>query len=348
MTAITLRNTPDTRTSALGCMHPSGLDATFATELIATTMPGPVTANTYTQGLMAMPTTIARYSERTIVGPTGQIEHVPVESTAEAIMEIRRRSGLTWEELGDLFDVSRRSIHHWANGKPVSARHDQMIRRMLAALRRLDQGDGAGTRALLLTVDPATGISTLELLKDGRFDEAMGRVAGERAPEPNRVPLSRAAQDARRPQAPALLLDDEVAGAETSFDELRDIAQEVDTERHDKLLVTTRRSIREKNYDAARRSLDEMQGIRMKVLAESPDFLIEIFRRLAEERHLAVDEAIHDQHVEAGVEVAKSGNVDQLRFVIGQMFGNRVSTGADAAEIVELAHLLVSDPKLIE
>ena len=144
------------------------------------------------------------------------------------------------------------------------------------------------------------------------------------------------------PENEERVLDDEVAKAETSFDELRDIAQPVDTERHDKLLVTTRRSIREKNYDAARRSLDEMQGIRMKVLAESPDFLIEIFRRLAEEHYLAVDEALHAQLVDAGVEAAKSGDVQRLRMIIGQMFGNRVSTGADATEIVELAHLLGS------
>jgi molecular chaperone DnaK len=144
------------------------------------------------------------------------------------------------------------------------------------------------------------------------------------------------------PENEERVLDDEVAKAETSFDELRDIAQPVDTERHDKLLVTTRRSIREKNYDSARRSLDEMQGIRMKVLAESPDFLIEIFRRLAEEHHLAVDEALHAQLVEVGVEAAKSGDVERLRMIIGQMFGNRVSTGADTTEIVELAHLLGS------
>ena len=144
------------------------------------------------------------------------------------------------------------------------------------------------------------------------------------------------------PENEERVLTAEVAQAETSFDELRDIAQPVDTERHDKLLVTTRRSIREKNYDAARRSLDEMQGIRMKVLAESPDFLIEIFRRLAEEHHLAVDEALHAQLVDAGVEAAKSGNVETLRMIIGQMFANRVSTGADATEIVELAHLLGS------
>lgn len=144
------------------------------------------------------------------------------------------------------------------------------------------------------------------------------------------------------PENEERVLTAEVAQAETSFDELRDIAQPVDTERHDKLLVTTRRSIREKNYDAARRSLDEMQGIRMKVLAESPDFLIEIFRRLAEEHHLAVDEALHAQLVDAGVEAVKSGNVEKLRMIIGQMFGNRVSTGADPTEIVELAHLLGS------
>lgn len=144
------------------------------------------------------------------------------------------------------------------------------------------------------------------------------------------------------PENEERVLDNEVAKAEISFDDLRDIVQPIDSERHDKLLVTTRRSIREKNYDAARRSLDEMQSIRMKVLAESPDFLIEVFRRLAEEHHLAVDEALHAQLVEAGLEAAKSGDFDSLRMIIGQMFGNRVSTGAEATEIVELAHLLGS------
>ena len=197
MTATALRETPDTRTSAVGCMYRSGLDATFAVALIATMLPGSATANTGE--------TIVLCSERTSAGPIGQIEHVPAESTAEAIMEIRRRSGLTWEELGDLFDVSRRSVHHWANGKPVTASHERMIHRNLAGVRHLDKGDQVGTRALLLAVDQAMGVSTLDLLKDGRFDEAMGRVAGVPAPKPHRILLSRAARDARRPQAPALL-----------------------------------------------------------------------------------------------------------------------------------------------
>lgn len=136
------------------------------------------------------------------------------------------------------------------------------------------------------------------------------------------------------------VLEAEAANAELSFDELRDKAQPIDAERHDKLLVTARRSIREKNFDAARRSLGEMHGIRTKVLVKTPDFLIEILRVLANEPHLAVNEALHEQHVQAGVEAAKAGDVERLRFIIGQMMENRVSTGADAAEIVELAHLL--------
>ena len=80
----------------------------------------------------------------------------------------------------------------------------------------------------------------------------------------------------------------------------------------------------------------------MKALAESPNFLIGIFGHLAEEHHLAIDSALHAQLVEAGIEAAKSDDIDRLRSIIGQMFRNRVSTGADAAEIVELAHLLGS------
>ena len=197
MIMTTLRDTANTHTSAVGCMPRFGSDITFTAVLIATSLPAPTTASTYD---------VSRLIERTTAGPAGEIDLVPAESTAEAILEIRRRSGLTWEELGDLFDVSRRSVHHWANGKPVTSRHDQMIYKMLAALRHLDQVDQISTRAFLLAVDPATGLSTLDLLKGGRFDEAMGRVEGVRAPERNRIPLSQAALDARRPQPPVFLL----------------------------------------------------------------------------------------------------------------------------------------------
>ena len=210
MTATALRDTPDRHTSALGSMRLSRRTADFPTVPIATPClaAAPVDTCTDAQGSMAMWTTVAPHVERTAADPAGHFDFLlaPAESTAEAIMEIRRRLGLTWEELGDLFDVSRRSVHHWANGKPVTAGHNRMIRRMLAAARQLDQGAQASTRALLLTVDLATGDCPVELLKNGRFDEAMARVTGVRAPERHSTPLSGPAQDARRPQAPVLLL----------------------------------------------------------------------------------------------------------------------------------------------
>ena len=147
--------------------------------------------------------------ERTATGPAGQSDLAPEESTGEAIMEIRRRSGLTWEELGNLFAVSRRSVHHSANGKPVAAKRDRIIRRMLAAVRSLDRGEQERTRALLLTVDQATGVSTFDLLRDGRFHEAIGRVDGTPVLEPQRTPLSNTAWEARRPPSPELFLEAE-------------------------------------------------------------------------------------------------------------------------------------------
>ena len=169
-------------------------------QTVTTPLLGWATLNTYE---------VPRPVEWTTAGPPGQIRFAPAESTAEAILEIRRRSGLTWEEMGDLFDVSRRSIHHWASGKPVSTRRERALRQALAAIRRLDRGDQAGTRARLLAVDHSTGLSALDMMREGRFDEITARTEGARAPDPLRIPLSRKARKTRRPPPPPFLLEAE-------------------------------------------------------------------------------------------------------------------------------------------
>jgi DNA-binding transcriptional regulator YiaG len=132
--------------------------------------------------------------------------NAPIDTTSEAILEIRRRSGFTWEELADLFHVSRRSVHHWASGKTVAAEHDQHIRRTLAAIRLLDQGEARHTRDFLLT--PSTnGILAFDLLKNGDFEEAL---ASSRTVPPRTrrqlTELSPEARHARRPPRPADLV----------------------------------------------------------------------------------------------------------------------------------------------
>ena len=200
MTTPELYDAWDAPTFAPGPMRRAGSASTIATMLATTTASDAATSNGYEA---------PRSVERTTAGPPGQIRFAPAESTAEAILEIRRRSGLTWEEMSDLFDVSRRSIHHWASGKSVSARRERALRRALAAIRRLDRGDQAGTRARLLAVDHSTGLSVLDMMREGRFDEITARTEEARPPAPLRVPLSREAQKARRPPSPPFLLEAE-------------------------------------------------------------------------------------------------------------------------------------------
>ena len=74
------------------------------------------------------------------------------ETTGHAVNEIRRLSGLTWEQLGELFAVSRRSAHFWASGKPLSAANEARLMQVLDIIRGADRGDARSTRAKLFQV----------------------------------------------------------------------------------------------------------------------------------------------------------------------------------------------------
>ena len=162
---------------------------------------------------VAAPPTSSEYdspqpAESTTSGTVEVIDQHSPQTTAEAVLEIRRRSGLTWEKMSELFDVSRRSIHNWANGQNTSQQHERHIRSTLAVIRHLDQGNQAATRARLLTID-ASRRSPIDLLSAGRFDEVMAYASGSSVLESHRSPMAPEAQDARRPPAPALLLEAE-------------------------------------------------------------------------------------------------------------------------------------------
>jgi len=90
---------------------------------------------------------------------------VPAASTAEAVLELRRLSGLTWDELASVFAVSRRAVHHWASGNAMTADHIQHLFTALHLVRRLSRGTSAEVRARLLATS-ATGQTGLDLLRD--------------------------------------------------------------------------------------------------------------------------------------------------------------------------------------
>lgn len=73
-----------------------------------------------------------------------------VPSTAEQVLELRDSSGLTIDQIGRLFGVSRRSVHNWINGKVLNPRHEERLAQILEVLRNLPSDTPAGRRAVLL------------------------------------------------------------------------------------------------------------------------------------------------------------------------------------------------------
>jgi hypothetical protein len=118
---------------------------------------------------------------------------------ADAVLEVRRRSGLTWEQLASLFGVDRRSVHLWASGRPMNAANAVRLNRILAVLRRADRGTPSATKAWLHS--PAShGLLPLDLLREGRFDEIL--TPGATGVPARPAPLSEGAKRARAPRPP--------------------------------------------------------------------------------------------------------------------------------------------------
>lgn len=126
-------------------------------------------------------------------------EAAAVRSFADSVLEVRKRSGLTWEQLASLFGVDRRSVHLWASGRPLSAQNGERLGRVLGIVRRGDRGTPSATKAWLTTPGP-NGRTPLDLLREGRFEEIATPGSPVVAPRPR--PLSAAAKHARAPQTP--------------------------------------------------------------------------------------------------------------------------------------------------
>jgi DNA-binding transcriptional regulator YiaG len=127
------------------------------------------------------------------------------DATREAVSELRRISGLTWEQLGQMFAVSRRSVHFWASGKPLNAENEKRLLQVLDIIRTADRGDARSTRSALL--DVYDGTSAFDLLVTERFDEARARLGvGAGRPRPVLGELSAEAKAARAPLRPEQLV----------------------------------------------------------------------------------------------------------------------------------------------
>ncbi|NOT27356.1 MAG: helix-turn-helix transcriptional regulator [Acidobacteria bacterium] len=122
---------------------------------------------TSTAGAVPVPTPLVGLHASTSAGHA--VSDVRISSAA--LTELRRRSGLTWEQISRLFGVSRRALHFWASGKAMTPANEEHLQRVLAVLRRIDRGSPETTRAALVQGDP-DGVSPFDLLGAGRYEQA--------------------------------------------------------------------------------------------------------------------------------------------------------------------------------
>ena len=123
------------------------------------------------------------------------------ESTARAVNELRRYTGLTWEHIATMLQTDRRSVRMWANGNLLDASDEERLRVALAAIKTADRGSAASNHAMLLP--DRAGVVPFDLLARGEyglFIEHVGVGHGRR--DVKLAPLSPEAQAVRRPPPP--------------------------------------------------------------------------------------------------------------------------------------------------
>ena len=122
-------------------------------------------------------------------------------SAGATIGELRRLSGLTWDQLAHLFAVSRRSVHFWASGKAMALSNETHLWRLLTVVRKVDRGSARANRTVLLGASES-GISPLDLLAAREYERVLsllGSGDGYRASPPK---ISKDARTLRAPQPP--------------------------------------------------------------------------------------------------------------------------------------------------
>ena len=151
---------------------------------------------------------LLRILERTT---TGFPRSLPLANSAEAnrssLNELRRLSGLTWEQLAKLFNVSRRSLHFWASGQPLSPSNEENLNRLLGTIRYINRGSASLNRNLLLSPG-RDGRLLFDLLIAGEHEKVKRILGPGNAPQkPQLVPLSEDASMSRMPPPPEDLVD---------------------------------------------------------------------------------------------------------------------------------------------
>jgi len=124
--------------------------------------------------LASAPSTAARLSPAD-PGRTSDPDHLVSE--AESVRWLHEESGLTWDQLGRVFGVSRRAVHLWANGSRMNSVNAATLADLVGVVRELPAARApADRRARLLAAGP-DGRSVLDEIR-ARHSDADTDISG--------------------------------------------------------------------------------------------------------------------------------------------------------------------------
>lgn len=99
------------------------------------------------------------------------VDSAEPRSDRDEVAWIKEHSGLTWDQLGKVFGVSRRAVHMWANGGRLNESNARRLREFSAIIRdaelEIGQRTPEGVRARLLQVE-SDGLSIVDRLRRER------------------------------------------------------------------------------------------------------------------------------------------------------------------------------------
>lgn len=142
--------------SALGTMPPSYLSTTTSIPQLALVGPG-------------LESTVKPTSSGVPLVNSTNLAGVPAPP-AHRVAELRALTGLTIDQMGRLFGVSRRSVHNWMNGNAMAPQHEERLAAILAVALVLPGTTPVERRAAML--DSSRGVSLFHQLL-GERDEGM-------------------------------------------------------------------------------------------------------------------------------------------------------------------------------
>lgn len=185
--------------------EPTSADGAMVKQARKTVIVGCMLVGLGTSTAVASPMSEALRSQRAMEQTTSGAPIFVSEAANVSIGELRRLSGLTWDQLARLFKVSRRSLHFWASGKPMTSSNEAQLQRLLQLVRKLDHGSASANRAALFRIRE-DGVALFDLLVAGAYEQVLS-LLGASHPVSARPPKPAAATlAARAPRPPEELV----------------------------------------------------------------------------------------------------------------------------------------------